>query len=89
MKVGFIGIGNMGSAIVKSLDKVAMDIELLFSDHNRANVMKLKGNISKSAKVMKNEEIVKDAQIVFLGVKPNQVETLLRQLSPFANSELI
>ncbi|MGT2715804.1 pyrroline-5-carboxylate reductase [Streptococcus respiraculi] len=74
MKVGFIGLGNMGSAIALSISKQE-GVELLLSNHNQVRAEKLQAQIG--GQLLSNLEIVQQADIIFLGVKPHLLTVLL------------
>lgn len=77
MKVGFIGIGNMGAAIAKSVGK--QEVDLLLSNHSPAQAENLASQLER-ASLASNEEIAATCQVIFLGVKPYQVASLLEGL---------
>ncbi|MBY0123548.1 pyrroline-5-carboxylate reductase [Bacillus sp. S/N-304-OC-R1] len=78
MKVGFVGTGNMASAIIKGMIQTehtrAEDIYVFDVDTEKMNgfVCETKTNACESG-----QEVVKRADIVMLAVKPNQFETVL------------
>ena len=78
MKIGFIGLGNMGTAVLQAIAKLE-EHELLLSDYNvkKAEIIQEQygGHITS------NQDIVKEADIVFLGVKPHLLEGLLKDLA--------
>ena len=73
MKYGFIGCGNMGGAIAKALSKKTTD----FAITDRSGKAKALGYPYVSA-----EEIVRSAERVFLGVKPQMMVGVLEKLRP-------
>ncbi len=81
MKIGFIGIGNMGGSLAKAVAK-AEDTELLLSNHNPAKAQELAEELG--ARLASNEEIAAQADVVFLGVKPYLIADLVSQLAPLA-----
>ena len=82
MKIGFIGCGNMASAIINGItakgkvngsDIVAYDIYAAAAE----NISKMCG-----AEIASSEEMVaKKADIVFLAVKPNVLSDVLKKIS--------
>ena len=82
MKIGFIGCGNMASAIIKGItakgkvngsDIVVYDIYAAAAE----NISKMCG-----AEIASSEEMVaKKADIVFLAVKPNVLSDVLKKIS--------
>ena len=73
MKYGFIGCGNMCGAIAKALSKKTTD----FAITDRSGKAKALGYPYVSA-----EEIVRSAERVFLGVKPQMMAGVLEKLRP-------
>lgn len=81
MKIGFIGIGNMGGALAKAVGQ-ADDTELLLSNHNPAKAQGLAEELG--ARLASNEKIAAQAEVIFLGVKPYLIADLVSQLAPLA-----
>lgn len=78
MKVGFIGLGNMGGAVAQAVAKVA-GVEVLLSDHNPQKAQQLQSEIG--GKLASNHLIAQEADVVFLGVKPQMAEAVLKDLA--------
>lgn len=77
MKIGFIGCGNMGSALARGAMKSGM-CELLVSD---ANTEKAKAFASEcGALVSTNENIALECDFIFLAVKPNVFSLVVEPL---------
>lgn len=77
MKVGFIGLGNMGAAIAESVAK--QDVDLLLSNHSLVKAERLASQLER-ASLATNADIATSCQVIFLGVKPYQVADLLEGL---------
>ncbi|MER0122831.1 pyrroline-5-carboxylate reductase [Streptococcus sp. ZJ93] len=77
MKVGFIGLGNMGSALAHAVSKLA-DIELFLSNHNQDRAKTLQEQLG--GRILSNLEIAQEADVLFLGVKPYLLSSLLDSL---------
>lgn len=77
MKYGFIGCGNMGSAIVRVLSKSTRDI-LITDRSGRAKALAEDLGISYS----NNETIACTCDSIFLGVKPHMMQGMLLPLQP-------
>jgi pyrroline-5-carboxylate reductase len=73
MKYGFIGCGNMGSAIAKAMAAKGADLAVT----DRSGKAKLLGFPYISA-----EEIAGNAERIFLGVKPHMMQGVLEKLGP-------
>lgn len=83
MKIGFIGCGNMGSALAIAAAKAAAQAnssEICLSNRTPAKAEALARQIG--AAVSTNEEIAATCDIIFLGVKPHLLRDLLTSLSP-------
>ncbi len=78
MKVGFIGLGNMGSALAKGI-AILNEHELLFSNHNLKKAADLEAQIG--GQILSNSDLVREAEVVFLGVKPHLVGQVLSELT--------
>jgi len=80
-KVGLIGAGNMGEAIIKGLinSQTIKSTEIIISDidKNRINTLVEKYNI---AGTTSNKRVVENSEIIFLAVKPKDLEKTLEPL---------
>lgn len=77
MKYGFIGCGNMGSAIAKALAKATNDI-CITDRSGKAKALAQSLNISYG----NNHQVVTQCQRVFLCVKPQMMAQVLEELKP-------
>jgi pyrroline-5-carboxylate reductase len=80
-KVGFIGCGNMGGALVKAVALSLQKGEIAVCDYNEEKtsaMAKEYGAIPVSA-----EKIAKYADFVVLGVKPQGLEETVSSIAPF------
>lgn len=79
-KIGFIGIGNMGSVLASCAKKSIASAEILVSSHSghRAKTFALDHGCTATD----NAQIAKEADMIFLGVKPHQINALLDSLRP-------
>lgn len=80
-KVGFIGCGNMGGALIKAVSRSLQKGEIAVCDQNaeKTNTMEKEyGAIPVSA-----EEIAKYADFVVLGVKPQVLQEALSPIATF------
>ena len=86
IKVGFIGTGNMGGALAKAAARADGDYELMLTNRSKAKAEKLAAVLQaeSSAKVnvvSDNREIAKEADYIFLGVKPQMMAEMLAGIS--------
>ncbi|MCQ2487535.1 MAG: pyrroline-5-carboxylate reductase [Clostridia bacterium] len=77
-KYGFIGSGNMSSALVSALVSKVEPQAIALSNRTAVKVETL--SKATGAVVSTNEEIAKSAKYVVLGVKPQMLETVLEPL---------
>jgi len=82
IKVGIIGYGNMGQAIAERI-KEKYTISVFDKDKNKISALK---NI---AAVDTSSELVKQSEIIILAIKPQDFDTLLNEIKPFAQDKLI
>lgn len=78
MKIGFIGLGNMGGAIAQAIAMLNQH-ELLLSNHNPEKAAKIQETAG--GNILSNKAIVEQADLVFLGIKPNLLASVLTSLS--------
>lgn len=76
MKYGFIGCGNMGSALANALVKSTNDI-LICNRTTSAQVAEKLGCKAGTA-----EDVVRNCDRIFIGVKPHMVRDVLAPLKP-------
>ncbi len=84
MKLGFIGIGNMGSVMAICAKKSSPGAQILVSSRSREKAetfAKSNGFIAAD-----NHRIAEECSMIFLGVKPHQMKSLLEVLSPILAS---
>lgn len=80
-KIGFIGAGNMGGALIVAAAKSVAPQEVIIADHSFEKAKALAGQIGCHA-AASNEEIVADAEYVVLAVKPNVIRDVVRSIAP-------
>ncbi len=79
-KIGFIGTGCMGSAVAHAVSHAVGDCELLFSNRTEKKAETLACELRGA--VSDNCSIARDCDVIFLGVKPQGLGSLLREISP-------
>ena len=77
MKIGFIGLGNMGGSLAKAVLQGKAGAQILLANRSQAKVDAFIANFGGQAS--SNEEIFAEADVIFLGVKPAQFSELLAQ----------
>ena len=79
-QLGFIGSGNMGSALATAASKTVEPKQIAVSDHSLKKAEALAETIDATA--VDNAEIVKEAKYIFLGVKPQMLKKLFKEIAP-------
>ena len=79
MKIGFIGVGNMGSAIMRAVLTCTESKNVYIADTNATRVNEL--SIADKTIASDNCEIALECDYIFLGVKPQMMKDMLTPLS--------
>ena len=77
MKIGFIGLGNMGASLAKAVLQAKTGDDLLLANRSQAKMDSFIADFGGQAS--SNDEIFEEADVIFLGVKPAQFSDLLSQ----------
>ena len=90
MKVGFIGGGNMASAMIGGMIQkgVVSADDILVSVRTEKSVERLNNQFGVQA-TMENEAVVAGSDLVFLAVKPNQIKNIINLVKNFISPEKI
>lgn len=82
-KIAFIGAGKMAEALIKGMfnAQVIAPDQVILSDVQRERLLYLKEKYQVDL-VETNAEAVKRSQIVFLSVKPQQIDGVLQEIAP-------
>lgn len=80
-KIGFIGMGNMGYAILKGLLKEYDKTELLFTDADEARRRQVTGETGVQ-NTEKNAACVEVCRYVVLAIKPQYYDVVLKEIAP-------
>ena len=86
--MAFIGTGNMGSAIVRAVCQTTEPSEIVIANRSPEKALQL---VEECGCVMSqsNSACARNAKYVVLGVKPNAVCEVLREISPVLTDEQI
>ncbi len=76
MKIGFIGCGNMGGTLAAAAAKTKHDILVCDAARERAEAFAA----ANGATALDNRTLVSEADMIFLGVKPQVLPSVLRDL---------
>lgn len=75
-KIGFIGAGNMGFALIKAIQKAKLAKTIIASDINQERLDFVKEQ-TKIDVTTDNREVIKEANIIFIAVKPQVIDSVL------------
>lgn len=86
--IGFIGVGVMGSSLIKSLLASSINSEqICISDKSSEKAAEVSSTYQ--VKVKSITEIGKDCDVIFLAVKPQDLDTVLSELSQSLKKETL
>lgn len=80
-KVGFIGTGNMGSAIAKAAEKSGMADKIILANRTPAKAEALARELN-IAETADNCTVAEVCNIIFLAVKPQFLGEVMEQIAP-------
>lgn len=83
-KFGFIGAGNMGSALARAVRRSISKNEIVLADSSETKAQVLANELG--CKVSNNKAIAAEAKFIFLGVKPQVMASVLAGISPILAS---
>ncbi|MCH5290281.1 MAG: pyrroline-5-carboxylate reductase [Treponema sp.] len=85
IKIGCIGCGTMGGAIVKALAKHFEPANISVSAHQAENAQAFSQTLNCVA-CAQNRTVVENSDIVFFAVKPAQIASVLQEILPACNA---
>lgn len=86
--IGFIGIGNMAAALISCICNKKIAKRIIASGKNAKNLDKLRKQFSIIIS-SNNRETVKNSDIVFICVKPQDMEVVLDEIGNAVSNQLI
>jgi pyrroline-5-carboxylate reductase len=87
-KIGFIGTGKMAEALIKAILKVDLADGIIGSDKSEERLRHIKEK-AKIGVTANNREVVKECDIVFLSVKPQDMKQVLEEIKDEVREQLI
>ena len=88
-KIGIIGVGNMGSAILRGLLKAKKAGKIFISDAREERLREFQGKENVVA-CKSNAEVVRNADIIILAVKPSDVKAVASEVkNDFDESKIL
>ncbi len=90
MKIGFIGAGNMASAMIGGIvnSRLLNPVNVIASDKEEKTLERIKNNF-KINTTLDSKEVVKNSNIIIVAVKPNVYDTVLEEVLPYITNEKI
>jgi len=88
MKIGFIGAGKMAEALIRAVLKSNSNEDIIASDVNENRLKYIEKEI-KIKTTKNNKEVVENSDIVFLAVKPQNMEEVLDEIENIVKNQLI
>lgn len=91
MKIGFIGAGNMGGALLKGYAPAAADKgdQIFVYDKKEETRAELETNYQAVTGCASEAELVKASDVIVLGIKPNIFESLMPQIAQSCTAEKV
>ena len=88
-KIGFIGCGNMAKATLTSIIKAGLvsPKDIFASDAYQPGLDDAKTRLGIST-TMDNKEVVKTCDVIFLAVKPNMYDSVMKELAPLGDGKI-
>ncbi len=84
---GFIGVGNMGGALLSAVSKAVSNNQIAVFDLN--NQLALEKAKSSGAECVTIEKLVCESKFVFLGVKPNVIADVCEKIKPYITKQTV
>ncbi len=87
-KIGFIGSGNMGSAMIGGIlsSGISKAEQIIASAHTQSTLDRLSASYGIQT-TLDNVAVVKDTDIIFLAVKPYMYEDVIEEIRDFVDEE--
>jgi len=87
-KIAFIGCGVMGGALIRAMTKVVNPSSITVTAANYAEAVEFSKDTNVKA-AYGNAEAVKDADFVFLAVKPAYIQAVTAEIKDFVKSDVV
>lgn len=85
MKIGFVGMGNMGRMLVTALLRAgALDpASTIVSNRSRERLTQMASQFPQLTATSRNDELAQGARVIFLCVKPGETKAALAEMRPY------
>jgi len=88
LQIGFIGAGNMASAMIQGIVKDNHTVKIKVSDPNDSSLKKLNAQFGVEVS-KKNADSVIGSDVIILAVKPNVIPELIKEIASNLNDQQI
>ena len=90
MKIGFIGLGSMSSAIIQGLKNTKeFDLNTIYaSSHNSSTIKERCQTLGINA-CLSNQELIESTDVIIIGVKPENLKDLAKEINPYLKEKAI
>ena len=90
-RIGFIGVGEIASAMVEGLaaSEAKTDLEIFLSPRNAERASRLASSLESATICQSNQDVVDRSDLIVLAVLPQQTETVLDELDIPAGKILV
>lgn len=87
-KLGIIGIGNMGFAMLKGASHIFQNEQLLFTDVNKDKMEQVKKDLQINY-VESNEKLVEKCKYIVVAVKPQYLDQVIHDIKDFLTPDKV
>ena len=88
LQIGFIGAGNMASAMIQGIVKDNHTVKIKVSDPNNSSLKKLNAQFGVEVS-KKNADSVIGSDVIILAVKPNVIPEVIKEIASNLNDQQI
>lgn len=86
--IGFIGVGNMGSAMIASIAQKKPGYQIVAFDVHPVKLTEVASQYSSISVATSNTEVVERSSIIFLAVKPHLIAPVLEEVREIADDKI-
>ncbi|MBI2655845.1 pyrroline-5-carboxylate reductase [Candidatus Woesearchaeota archaeon] len=87
--ISFIGTGKMAAALISCIYKNNLAKSVIASDHREENLRNIKSKFKRIRTTTDNKEAVRNSDIVFICVKPQDIDVVLKEIKGEIKNQLI
>ena len=87
--ISFIGTGKMATALISCIYKNKLAKEIIASDRKEENIAIIKSKFKNIKTTKDNKESVRNSDIVFICVKPQDIDVVLKEIKGEIKNQLV